>query len=569
MPASPSFIERRRCLVVVAASLLVSSLLGGSVATVAVAAAGTPDVAAAATTRLEAGGVPTLRWASCGGRVAEFQCATAQVPLDYDHPGGDTISLALTRLPATDRAGRIGSLFVNPGGPGGSGVRFVQALGNELFTAEVRARFDLIGFDPRGVAGSTPLQCFDTTDDALEALAPMWFPYTRKEERIWIRADRAYAKACDLRGGPIIDHMSTANVARDMDLLRQAVGDEQMTFVGYSYGSYIGSTYANMFPDEVRAVVIDGVIDPVSYATGRGDEAERLPIDARLVSEQGAQKTFRGFLSLCDKGGERCAFSAGDPKKRYDRLARRLLDEPAELPDGNGGLMTFTYQDLVATTLDAMYDASSWPDFATFLAQLDSLAEPERAAAALMKLDERFDPHGDPPYSQVLEGYAGVWCSDGDNPDTTSAWAKAARAADRKYRYFGRLWNWGGSICASWPGKDSDRYTGPFTKRTANHILVVGTRSDPATRYEDAVSTEKLLRRARLLTVEGWGHTSLFISSCADRHVSHYLLTGDVPPKHVRCTVDVVPFAEGASVARATASSPWAFFLPTTVRPKR
>jgi hypothetical protein len=177
--------------------------------------------------------------------------------------------------------------------------------------------------------------------------------------------------------------MSTANVARDMDLLRRAVGDRKMTFVGYSYGTAIGSTYANMFPDKVRAVVIDGVIDPVSYTTGRGNQAATLPSDARLRSEQGAYDTLQAFLRLCDRGGPNCAFSAGNPKRRYDRLARRLLAEPAQLPDGQGGTTPFTYADLVATTLGALYDASSWPALAELLQELDSLTGTARAAGTL------------------------------------------------------------------------------------------------------------------------------------------------------------------------------------------
>jgi pimeloyl-ACP methyl ester carboxylesterase len=173
-------------------------------------------------------------------------------------------------------------------------VDFLQGLGPFLYSDEVRARFDLVSFDPRGVARSTPLQCFETTEDALAATAPFPFPYTRAEERVWIQSDRAWQRACAERGGPILNHMSTANVARDMDLLSRAVGDRKMTYVGYSYGTAIGSTYANMFPDKVRAVVIDGVIDPVSYTTGRGDQARTLPSDARLRSEQGAYDTLQG-----------------------------------------------------------------------------------------------------------------------------------------------------------------------------------------------------------------------------------------------------------------------------------
>jgi pimeloyl-ACP methyl ester carboxylesterase len=515
--------------------------------------------------------VPKLAWTACGDEAPGFECATAQVPLDYDRPKGAKISLALTRLPATDPGRRIGSIFFNPGGPGGSGVGFLQAVGPFLYSDEVRARFDLVSFDPRGVAASTPLQCFDTTDEALAALAPMAFPVTRAEERVWIQADRAWRHACAERGGPILDHMSTANVARDMDLLRRAVGDHKMTYVGYSYGTAIGSTYANMFPDKVRAVVIDGVIDPVSYTTGRGDQAKTLPSDARLRSEQGAYDTLQGFLRLCDLGGPNCAFSGGDPKRRYDRLARRLLGEPAQLPDGQGGTVPFTYADLVVTTLGAMYSPSSWPDLAAFLQELDTLTSPARAAASLRALRQRLGLDARAPYEQVLEGFAGVWCLDPINPDQPSAWARAARRADRRDPYFGRPWNWFGSICAQWPGHDSDRYLGPFNHRTANTVLVVGNRNDPATRYQDAVSTSRLLGRGRLLTVAGWGHTSLFLSSCADAYVSHYLLTGRVPPEGTVCQVDEVPFAapQATTAAAGAEASAHAWLLPPTLKTAR
>lgn len=473
------------------------------------------------------------------------------MPLDYDQPRGPRITLALTRLPATDKARRIGSLFLNPGGPGGSGVDFVHVFGKQLYTAEVRARFDLIGIDPRGIARSTPVRCFDTTEEALAALPPFAFPFTREQEREWIASNRTYAAACERRAGPIIDHMSTANVARDMDLLRRAVGDHKMTFVGYSYGSYIGSTYANMFPERVRAVIIDGVIDPVSFATGRGGEARRLPVDARLASEQGAYETLQGFLRLCDRGGDNCAFSAGDPKRRYDLLAKRLRATPVSLPDGKGGTIPFGYTDLVAETLGALYDPGAWPALAELLQQVDTLAQPAAAAKALRELRARPDRLGRQQYEQVLEGFAGVTCADTDNPDHVSAWANAARRADRKHPYFGRIWNWSSSVCAFWPGKDTDRYTGPFNRRTANTVLVIGNRADPATRYQDAVSTARMLPRSSLITVEGWGHTTLFLSSsCVDGHVSRYLLTGRAPHRHTACDVDAVPFANPPATTR-------------------
>jgi pimeloyl-ACP methyl ester carboxylesterase len=546
--------RRRRPPLVPAAvvAALVAALLVPPLAPAAAADSGTAEERAVA-----AAPVPALNWQNCGAAAPDFECATAEVPLDYDQPRGATITLALSRLPATDKQGRIGSLFLNPGGPGGSGVNFVQRAGKVLYSAEVRAKFDLVGFDPRGVRRSAPLQCFDTTEQARAVLAPFPFPFTRAEERTWVAADRAFAAGCVRRAGAIIDHMSTANVARDLDLLRRAVGDDKMTFAGYSYGSYIGATYANMFPRRVRAVIIDGVIDPVSYATGRGNEARTLPIDARLVSEQGAYQTLLGFFALCDRYPDNCAFSAGNPKRRYDALARRLRRAPAQLPDGQGGTIAFGYADLVDETLGAMYSFRSWPELAELLRQLDDLTRPENAAAALRALRAKVGVFADPvPYSQVREGFAGVWCLDGDNPDDARFWARAARRADRKFPYFGRAWNWGSSICAAWPGRDSDRYTGPFNKRTANKVLVIGTRADPATRYEDAVSTARMLPRSALLTVEGWGHTSLSISSCADAHASRYLLTGEVPPRNTVCGVDEIPFSRPPAAARAEQTGP-------------
>jgi pimeloyl-ACP methyl ester carboxylesterase len=224
--------------------------------------------------------VPRLDWGSCaaeGEGLEAFQCATAVVPLDYDRPKGRQITVALARLPAADPSRKIGSLFLNPGGPGGSGVDFLLGAGPFLYSDEVRARFDLVGFDPRGIIRSTPLRCFDSLEEAEAAFfTPFQFPVTRAEERLWIQTDRAVARACAERGGPILDHMSTANVARDMDLLRRAVGDAKLTYAGYSYGSYLGSTYANLFPTKVRALVVDGVLDPVAWSTGRGDQASTL-----------------------------------------------------------------------------------------------------------------------------------------------------------------------------------------------------------------------------------------------------------------------------------------------------
>ncbi len=187
-----------------------------------------------------------VAWSKCFASIGPFECGTVQVPLDYGQPQGGSISLAVVRQPATDQAHRIGSLFLNPGGPGGSGVDFTIFAGPFLFTPEVRARFDLVGFDPRGIARSTALRCFGTSRQWGPIFTPFAFPLTPEEEQIWMAADLFLVDACAQRGGAIIDHMSTANVARDLDVLRAAVGDSKLSYYGVSYGSFLGQTYANM-----------------------------------------------------------------------------------------------------------------------------------------------------------------------------------------------------------------------------------------------------------------------------------------------------------------------------------
>ena len=523
-----------------------------------------PTAAAVPTQTAATAAVPTLDWTDCGDG---FQCATARVPLDYDHPHGAKISLALIRLPASDPARRIGSIFFNPGGPGGSGVEFVRALATVLYSAEVRARFDLVGFDPRGIIGSTPLRCFETFDEALAVLPPMAFPVTRAEERVWVGFDRALARACAQRGGPILNHMATGDVARDLDLLRRAVGDDKLSYVGYSYGSFLGATYANLFPGKVRALVVDGVLDPVAWTTGRGDQARTLPFSTRLRSAKGTWETLKEFFRLCDAGADNCAFSQGNPQHRFAELAERLLEEPVQLPDDQGGTFPFTYADLVVTALGAMYSPQEWPFLAEFLQQLWDLAQPEAAAATLRTLRAHLGGLQQEDYPNFVEGFPGVACSETDNPNNVGAWARAARAQDQQFRYFGRPWTWITSICQPWPGQDADRYDGPWTRRTSNPVLVVGTRFDPATRYQGAVILDNLLPRSRLLTLDGWGHTSLLASACIDGHVSGYLLTAQVPPRGTVCQPDVVPFAQpAAQVLAAGRASPRAAVIPPMIR---
>ncbi len=501
-----------------------------------------------------------IRWHPCYPEEAlGFECAVVKVPRDYDRPKGRKIRLALVRLPATERGRRTKSLFLNPGGPGGSGVDFVVGFGpyvDDVFGPEVRARYDLIGVDPRGIARSTPLRCFDTADDAAAALPPTAFPLTQAEVRKFYGADLALSRACRERARRIIRHMSTANVARDFNRLRRRLGERKFNFLGLSYGSYIGATYANLFPGRVGAMVVDGVLDPIRWANRR----RRVPFSMRLRSDEGAQATLRRFFELCDEAGPQACALAPDASDRFAALAERLRDEPVTVVDPDtGARVPVTYQDLIAITLDSLFDPFVYPFLADLIALIETSGTPRQLGTALDRLDDASGVvdtdetppptndgfHEQPAYDNVVEGFATVTCSDTDNPRSYNSWVRAGARADDRSGYFGRIWTWASSPCPLWPFRDRDRYTGPWRARTANPVLVIGNLYDPATRYEGAKRLRGLLPDSALLTVDVPGHTSLGISACAGAVTAAYLLDPDGTAPAVdgrRCAQEFNPF---------------------------
>lgn len=497
---------------------------------VALALAG---MAVQATETAEAGppGGGVLHWSPCYKDVgAEFgvsyECAQYNVPLDHDEPTGPKVQLALVRLPATAPDAKAGTIFLNPGGPGGSGVDFALFFGpfaELVWGSDVRDRFDLVGFDPRGVHRSTGIKCFGNERQAVEAFAPFAFPLTPEEEEIWAEGDELLAEQCDRRGNRIAQHMSTANVARDLDLLRAAVGDEQVTYFGGSYGTYLGVTYANLYPDRVRAVAIDAVLDPIAWANVEGE----VPFSTRLRSDQGAQATLEQFFELCEASAPgNCAF-APNPANRFANLAQRLLDEPLEFIDPETGEpIRVTYQDLIDSMLGTLYDPFAYAEGAELLAVLESIAfaGADAAPAQWERAAEFVNKRGIPHYQNFVENFPAVACSDGNNPSDYAVWSDEGAAADAEFGYFGRIWTWASSPCAQWPLTDDDRYLGPFNAHTANPVLVIGNRYDPATRYEGALAVRELLPNSALLTVDLAGHGSLGASGCAGFLTGQYLL---------------------------------------------
>jgi pimeloyl-ACP methyl ester carboxylesterase len=492
------------------------------------------------------GVVPTaLHWTACGGG---FQCTRAALPLDYDDPEGATVSVAVIRLPASNPRQRIGSMLINPGGPGGSGVAKVRNGAAQVFPPEVLARFDIVGFDPRGVGRSSPIRCFASSAAQAEFFAGMpvypAFPVGSLEQRTFAGKMKELGQRCLQRNPAIIRHMSTVDVARDMNRLRASLGDRALTFYGASYGSYLGSVYANLFPNRVRAMVFDSVTEPVAWATGHGD-ASTTPVFLRQHSDRGAAETLGQFLALCEQGGPRCAFSSAAPggRARYklDRLLAQAKRGPIVVPTPQGGTQAVTYAEIVGLVLSHLQDPDTWVELADTLQPLFEASRhpaPTTTGAQPPAAAQRTGG----AYDNQLDSLLGVTCTDSTEPRDPAAWSRAAAQADRSGP-FGSAWAYLSEPCATWPASDPDRYVGPFTRPMTAPVLLVGTRYDPATWYGNAKIVDHQLPSSRLLTLNGWGHVALGRSSCVTAHIARYLISRTLPPVGAVCPPDQRPFS--------------------------
>ncbi len=472
--------------------------------------------------------VPRLQWRNCEGG---FECATARVPLDYDRPRGRTIRLALLRLPASEPSRRIGSLFINPGGPGAAAIGFVRNLGKTLYSPAVRARFDIVAMDPRGIGQSTPVRCFDTIEQSVEAGTLLrTAPDDRRQFRQRAAAARDFARRCARRNGDLLRHLSTANVARDLDLLRRAVGDRRLTYDGISYGTYLGATYAAMFPGKVRALVLDGNFDAPAYRAGW-----RTPF-LRSHGAEAGWRTLREFFRLCAAAGPtRCAFAAGgDPKKKFARLVARVRREPITLPNGD----RVEYGSLILTTLVGLYVASEWSARAQFLQDLYT-ARPTRTAPR----PRASTPTPAASYDNQQDGQQASVCSETTNRHQPSRYRRIAKRADRTSPYAGTWLTWWTFGCTYWTARDADRFTGSFRTRTAYPALVLNNRYDPITPISNARTMARLIVGSRVVISSGYGHTTLFNSSpCMTDHRERYLIDRTLPPRGATCKAGVIPF---------------------------
>jgi pimeloyl-ACP methyl ester carboxylesterase len=466
-------------------------------------------------------------WRNCGVRL---QCARLRVPLDWRRPNRKQIELAVIQHLASRPNARIGSMFINPGGPGESGVELVRNAGAEL-DAWGAGRFNVVSWDPRGTNASDPVRCFTSQASEKRFWRGVQIPTTATQSRAYERKAIDLAHRCGRVSGKLLAHISTADSARDLDYLRRLVGDRRLTYVGISYGSFLGQTYANMFPGRVRAMMLDSIVDQKAWV--QSAEARNAATVAPTA------EVFKQFLALCQRAGRaRCAL-AGHPEtaaRRVARLFRRARRAPIPAPhaDPAGQL---SYSDLLLTTLSPLRTPEAWPRYAQ---ELDAAANGDASA-----LEDAARTVRTPGAFSKATTSAAIQCLDGPARGPVSAWRKVIRHLTKLSELSGPFQGWTqwAPCAANWPARSTDRYTGPWNRRTKNPILLINNLYDPSTGYRGAQRAERLLGNAVLLTNAGYGHPSYADPSrCIEHWRVRYLVHLITPPLGTVCQPDRQPF---------------------------
>ncbi|MGW9350590.1 alpha/beta fold hydrolase [Nocardiopsis flavescens] len=498
--------------------------------------------------------VRSIDWGACEEEVAGAECGTLAVPLDWDDPDGEAIDLALARIPAGDPEARIGSLVINPGGPGGSGVDFAL-YATEVFSPEVLARFDIVGFDPRGVGRSNPVVC--SLDVLQDDPGPLF------ENRAALDARAAYNEVlrqdCRENTGPLYDHVDSLSVVHDIDAIRAAVGDERLTFFGVSYGTLMGQQYAQAYPDRVRAIVLDSVMDHDL------DTREYLSTQA-----EAAQDVFDAFVAWCE-GSTQCALSGQDPRALWTDLLKRADAGELVVPEIPEDPWVVTAEDLIGMAFSSGY-GPDWHDFASTLAWLDDpegvefpegAGFPEEESGPLGPQDAAAaggSAQADEGSADQLVPYAypAVLCNDYALPVRGYGdWSALMRGNQRQVAPDVRYGMLAVDDVASCLGHEEVRNPqAPADASGSEPLLVINSLHDPATGYNWAVNlAEQLGDDGVLVTYEGTGHAVYGRTECTTEVVDEYLVHERLPAEGTRCAAAPVDVEEDTALLEALPQS--------------
>ncbi|WP_310961509.1 alpha/beta hydrolase [Nocardioides terrisoli] len=453
-----------------------------------------------------------LHWRSCGAN----QCARLKVPLDYAHPGRRTLELAVLRVPAGVPSQKVGDLVINNGGPGGSPVDYAQAAPTQ-FGARLLDRFAIVGMDPRGVGQSDPLECVGT-HDLDEMLASDPDPDTEKERNRMDALIHRFGEGCLAHDAGLARHMSTVEVAKDTDILRAALGDPKLDYLGLSYGTFLGATYANLFPHHVGRMVLDGAIDP-----------KLSNLQLSLAQAHGFEVALRAYVKSCvDQGG--CIL--GNSVDQGTRRVRTLLDQIEAHPLPTGTSRPLTAGLAMMGVWMPLYVKSWWPELTVGLKQ----AIVDHRGSTLLQMADLYASRGPRSYTDnSMNALYDVNCLDHDDYIPTSQVPQYFKRFEKVSPTFGKAFAFSLSTCADWPVK-SHKHTVALHAKGAPPILVVGTTRDPATPLAWARGLASELDSGVLVTRNGDGHTAYHQGNqCIDSTVEDFLISDKVPPNGKAC----------------------------------
>ncbi|MEP7333355.1 MAG: alpha/beta hydrolase [Terracoccus sp.] len=455
-----------------------------------------------------------LTWQAC----ATFECANLRVPIDYAKPADGEIGIKVLRVKARDQSRRLGSLVVNPGGPGGSGVNYA-ANADAIVGDPVRRYYDVVGFDPRGVGRSAPVDCLsDRQLDTFLGTDPT--PDDKAEEQQLLVEAKDLAAGCEQKNAKLLPHLSTVDAAKDMDVLRATIGDPQLNYLGKSYGTFLGSTYAGLFPKRVGRFVLDGVVPPdlTSAELGQGQA-------------QGFELATRAYVQSCVDSGDCILGDSVDEGMQWIRTFLKGLDAKP-LPSGDSAVPELNEAWASLGFAGAMYDEGSWGSLTDAIA-----AAKAGSGAGLMKLADQYAyraPGGNYT-NNLLEVIYAVNCLDRPDSPDLSTYEQYAKDFAQTAPTWGAFLAWGALPCGVWPVKGGEP---PHTisAEGSNTIVVVGTTRDPATIYEWSKRLRDQLSNAVLISRDGDGHTAYRRgNACVDSAIDSYYVQGITPKDGLKC----------------------------------
>lgn len=457
----------------------------------------------------------TLDWAPCDDGAVGFDCTYVTVPLDWENPGDGEIELSVVRHQASGTP--IGSLLTNPGGPGGSGRDFILSSLDYAVGADLIDNYDVIGFDPRGVGDSTAVKCFDAGNmDKYLYDIPVAPRGTDEWEAELTEADRAFAEACEAGSGGILPFITTVNSARDMDLIRAVLGDEQLNYLGYSYGTFLGATYANLYPEKAGRLVLDGAIDPAVSG-----------LEVGTTQALGFESALRAYMQDCLDSGE-CPFNGTVDEAMADLGALLASVDRTPLKNGDGRMLGA--DSLMTAIIVTLYSQDNWGILTDGL-EGTLQGDPDIA----FYLADAYNAREDGVYvDNSSEAFTAYNCMDYPVEDDQAAEDASTAKIESGAPTVAPYWS-GPDTCAVWPYEPTGT-RGEIHAEGAGPILVVGTTNDPATPYEWSVSLADQLEEGVLITRVGEGHTGYNKGNvCVDEAVEAFFLDDTVPQDDLHC----------------------------------